>query len=145
MQRYFTLAEAERTLARIAPELRRALALRNEMRVAEAELQDVARKVTLSGGFAVNRDKVAATKRDREQILERLQEIVEGIQETGCIVKDLDTGLLDFPTLYHGREVYLCWHADEDKIAFWHDVEAGFRGRKPIDDEFLANHRGAAN
>jgi hypothetical protein len=50
--------------------------------------------------------------------------------------------LIDFPALYQGREVLLCWKLGEDRIAFWHGVDEGFRGRKPIDDEFRENHRG---
>jgi hypothetical protein len=56
------------------------------------------------------------------------------------VVKDLDTGLLDFPTLYQGREVYLCWRLGESQINYWHGVDEGFAGRKAIDDDFLANH-----
>jgi hypothetical protein len=57
-------------------------------------------------------------------------------------VKDLDIGLVDFPTTFNGVEVYLCWKLGEPGIEFWHGVEEGFRGRKPIDREFLENHRG---
>jgi hypothetical protein len=65
---------------------------------------------------------------------------VEKIQEIGCQLKDIETGLVDFPTLYHGKEVYLCWKLGESSIGFWHHVEDGFRGRHAIDSEFLANH-----
>ena len=64
--------------------------------------------------------------------------------ETGCLVKDLDKGLVDFPTLFRGEEVYLCWKMDEPAIQFWHSVEEGFSGRKQIDQEFRDNHRGDA-
>ncbi len=63
------------------------------------------------------------------------------IKEIGCQLKDIDTGLIDFPTLYRDKEVYLCWKLGESGIGFWHHVEDGFRGRRPIDSEFLANHR----
>jgi hypothetical protein len=58
------------------------------------------------------------------------------------VVKDLDIGLIDFPTLFHGVEVYLCWKLDEPAIEFWHGVDEGFRGRKAIDRDFRDNHRG---
>jgi hypothetical protein len=57
-------------------------------------------------------------------------------------VKDLELGLLDFPTLYRGKEVCLCWRLGEPEIAFWHEVDEGYKGRKPIDQAFLENHRG---
>ena len=57
-------------------------------------------------------------------------------------MKDLDVGLVDFPTLFRGEEVYLCWRMDEDDIDHWHGVNEGFAGRKPIDKHFVDNHRG---
>jgi hypothetical protein len=60
----------------------------------------------------------------------------------GVLVKDLDTGLVDFPTLFRGVEVYLCWKLGENGIEFWHGVEEGFRGRKSIDQDFLDHHEG---
>ena len=55
-------------------------------------------------------------------------------------IKDLEIGLIDFPTLFRGQEVYLCWKLGEDKIRFWHGIHEGFRGRKAIDQDFLDNH-----
>jgi hypothetical protein len=57
-------------------------------------------------------------------------------------VKDLDIGLIDFRCYYHGEEVYLCWKLGEPGIAWWHGLEEGYRGRRPIDEEFLKHHRG---
>jgi hypothetical protein len=62
----------------------------------------------------------------------------------GVLVKDLDIGLIDFLTHYQGREVCLCWKLGEERIRFWHGTGEGFAGRKPIDGEFLENHRGDA-
>jgi hypothetical protein len=67
---------------------------------------------------------------------------VEEVQEMGCLVKDLDMGLVDFPTTFRGEEVYLCWKLGEEEIAFWHGVDEGFRGRKAIDRDFRAHHQG---
>ena len=74
--------------------------------------------------------------------MHRLREAIEQMQELGCVIKDLDTGLLDFPTLFRGKEVYLCWKLGEPSIGFWHGVDEGFRGRKPIDQDFLDHHEG---
>ena len=57
---------------------------------------------------------------------------VERIRELGVILKDLDTGLLDFPHEREGRVVFLCWHPPEERVAFWHEIEAGYAGRQPI-------------
>ena len=51
----------------------------------------------------------------------------------GIVVRDIDRGLIDFPAILEGREVYLCWELDEDGIGFWHDLESGYGGRQPLD------------
>ena len=51
----------------------------------------------------------------------------------GIVVRDIDRGLIDFPAILDGREVYLCWELDEDGVAFWHDLESGYGGRQPLD------------
>ena len=55
------------------------------------------------------------------------------IQDTGALIKDINIGLLDFPALRDGREVYLCWQYGEGDIAYWHEIDAGYEGRQPID------------
>jgi hypothetical protein len=63
-----------------------------------------------------------------------MAEAAERLEELGVIVKDADRGLVDFPALReNGEEVLLCWQVGEEEIAFWHGVEEGFAGRKPLD------------
>lgn len=62
-----------------------------------------------------------------------LQSVVARIQEFGCLVKDLKDGLIDFPHLRDGREVYLCWRYGENDIKYWHEIDAGFAGRTKIE------------
>jgi hypothetical protein len=90
----------------------------------------------------VDRDHAVDAKRRRDAVASKLRAVIEEVQDFGCVVKDLDTGLVDFPTLLRGVEVYLCWKLGEAKIAFWHGVDEGFRGRKAIDQDFLDHHRG---
>ncbi|MBI1787746.1 MAG: DUF2203 domain-containing protein, partial [Acidobacteria bacterium] len=99
-------------------------------------------RVQLSGGMVVDRQAVLEHRRRRDESAEILRAAVESIHEFGCLVKDLDLGLIDFPTWYRGREVYLCWKMGETGIQFWHGVDEGFAGRKPIDRDFLDNHKG---
>jgi hypothetical protein len=73
-------------------------------------------------------------KTEHDAAAERLVEIVNRIQEIGVLVKDLDVGLIDFPSLLEGEEIYLCWKLGEARIAFWHGTDEGFTGRKPIDE-----------
>jgi hypothetical protein len=142
MPRYFTLQQAEKLLPEVESAIRDAIQQKSVYQQAEEEWRGFASRVTMLGGVRVDHSKVMDIKRRRESSAERLKDAVEKIQDFGCVVKDLDIGLIDFPTLFHGEEVYLCWKLGESGIEFWHGVHEGFRGRKPIDAEFLAEHRG---
>ena len=65
----------------------------------------------------------------------RMQDCVRRIQRLGCLVKGVEDGLVDFPHLKEGREVYLCWKLGEDDIHYWHETDAGFAGRMPLEEE----------
>ena len=142
MPRFFTLQQAEKLLTEVESALREAIALKSEYEEAEKEWQNFSRRITMLGGVLVDRAQLLDNKHRRESSAHRFKETIERIQEFGCLVKDLDSGLIDFPTLLNGVEVYLCWKLGESGIHFWHSVEEGFRGRKPIDQHFLKDHQG---
>ncbi len=142
MPRFFTLTEAESILPKVEREIREALGMYVAHRECESKLQDAFRRITMLGGSMVNRQEISELKERQQEIASRLNDAVQKIHSYGCQIKDLETGLLDFPTLYRGAEVLLCWRFGEKGIHFWHGLEEGFQGRKRIDDEFLENHRG---
>ena len=142
MPRFFTLQQAEKLLTEVESALREAIALKSEYEEAEKEWQNFSRRITMLGGVLVDRAQLLDNKHRRESSAHRFKETVERIQEFGCLVKDLDSGLIDFPTLLNGVEVYLCWKLGESGIHFWHGVEEGFRGPKSIDRDFLKDHQG---
>jgi hypothetical protein len=142
MPRFFTLKQAELLLPEVESAIRDAIALRTEYQEAEAEWQSFSHRVMVLGGVLVDHSQILEQKNRRESTALHLKEALERVQENGCLVKDLDLGLVDFPTRYHGEEVYLCWKLGEKRIQFWHGVQEGFRGRKPIDQEFLDHHQG---
>lgn len=141
MPRYFTLATAEAVLPSVEKALQDALLLKAEYESAERELQAINQQIYLMGGMRLDSGRILGIRAEKDQAATKLKERFEEIEQIGCVVKDLEAGLIDFPTLYRGNEVYLCWRFGEDRIQFWHGVEEGFRGRKVIDDEFRANHR----
>jgi hypothetical protein len=141
-RRYFTRDQAERLLPQVEESVREIVGLKESLLELERELRGEAERISLSGGALVDAPKIAAARDRRQSYASRLQEAVEALHRHGCLLKDLDLGLLDFPTLLRGEEVYLCWKLGERRIEFWHGVEEGFRGRKPIDDDFLENHAG---
>ena len=142
MPKRFTLSEAERLLPEIETIIREAVSLKALYQETEQELQSFAQRVAMAGGMSVDRDAVLQQRADRDSHGQGLKAAVERIQDYGCVIKDLDIGLIDFPTLFRGQEVYLCWRMGESGIQHWHGVNEGFAGRKPIDADFLQNHSG---
>jgi len=141
MPRYFTHDEAQKLLPVVEPQVRQMIHLSGEQEKVEEQLEAIATRVTLMGGVILDRDQLLKVRARRDALVLRLKETIEAILDLGCQIKDHRAGLIDFPTLFRGEEVYLCWKFGEESISFWHGDE-GFRGRKQIDREFLAGHRG---
>src|SRR5437868_6331134 len=122
MPRFFTLSQAEKLLPKVESAIREAILRKSEFDRAEAEWQGFSRRLMESGGMQVDRSRLLDQKKRRESAAQDVNNAIERVQEFGCIVKDLDIGLIDFPTLLDGQEVYLCWKLGESGIRFWHGV-----------------------
>jgi len=142
MPRRFTLAEAQRLVPRLERLMREAVARKGEYEAVERAIQSFTQRVMAMGGMIVDREQVRQTRERRNTAAQNLRESIEQVQELGCVVKDLDIGLVDFPTRFRGVDVYLCWRMGERAIEFWHGMDEGFRGRKAIDQDFRDNHEG---
>ena len=125
MPRYFTLSEANQALTIIYPLMDEIQAIRQKILINQPEAWTAIEKSVGNGGSRA----LSAIVQD----FERLDALVHRILDTGVLIKDINIGLLDFPALKDGREVYLCWQYGEGDIAYWHEVEAGYSGRQPID------------
>ena len=123
--RHFTREEAEALLPKVEPMLRELRTARDRLTDAEAH-QLLADASSSNGGGSPGREV-------GEGFLE-VRRLLGGIQELGIVIRDIDRGLIDFPAIIDGEEVYLCWQFDEDGIAWWHDLESGFGGRRPLDE-----------
>ena len=139
--RSFTLDEAQSLLPVLESLLRTAIDGKKLIETVDAELQELAHKVFLSGGLLVNIVQVARRKAEREKTIQRVKDTLAEIDATGVQVKDLDIGLLDFPCQVEGRIVLLCWKLGEQGITHWHDTSEGFAGRKPIDEKIARAKR----
>jgi len=126
MSHYFTLQEANETLVTIRPLMDEVQTIRQKILANQPEAWPAIEKSAGNGGNRALSNMV--------QDFEKLDALVHRIQDTGALIKDINTGLLDFPALRDGREVYLCWQYGEGEIAFWHEVEAGFAGRQSIEN-----------
>ena len=142
MARYFTLPEAARILPRVERYLREGLLHRSEAMKAHEELEAASTRIRMAGGMRIQPGPLLAARARREASTDALKKSLEKIEELGVLVKDLDIGLIDFMTRYRDQDVCLCWKLGEEGIHFWHGAEEGFRGRKPIDREFMEGHGG---
>jgi hypothetical protein len=129
----FSLTEAERLRVQLEPILIEAMEARRKMAEPEKKLAALAEKIQFSGGMQVAYETAAKWRALRTKFESSVRDALERIQSTGCIVKDLDIGLLDFPARIDNKDVYLCWKLGEDRIRFYHAQDEGFAGRKPID------------
>ena len=126
MSKYFTLQEANQALESIRPWMEEVQAIRQEILAHQPEIWSVMEKSAGNGGNP--------TLSRMVKTFDRLDALIHSIQDMGAIIKDLNTGLLDFPAMREGQEVYLCWRHGENDIAFWHEIDAGFAGRRSIDE-----------
>jgi hypothetical protein len=131
--RYFTLDEANEALAELRPLAEQMVEYRRELVDAQGRRAALGAQVGTNGGDLTPSD-FAEAEEELERSAAALAECIERIQAAGVLIKDLDRGLLDFPALRDGDEILLCWQVGEDDIRYWHGVEEGFAGRKPLDD-----------
>lgn len=132
----FTLDEAQSLLPVLESLLKRAIEGKRAAEEVESQLSDLSRRIYLSGGMRVDLPAVANQRAEMESQLERVRESIAEIDAIGVQVKDLDTGLLDFPFRLDEDIVLLCWRLGESSIEHWHTVESGFQGRQPVDERF---------
>ena len=131
-ERYFTLAEANALLAEVRPLAESLVEHRQGMRLAAERRARLTARIAGNGGD-LDPQEPGELDEQFERESQAVAKAAASLQRLGVLVKDLDTGLLDFPALREGDEVELCWHVGEDAVAHWHELGAGYAGRKPID------------
>ena len=127
MPKYYTPKEANHQLEVVRPMVAELMTISDRIRAHQPEIWSVVEKSAGNGGNP--------TLSKMLPDFDRLDLVLHQLQDMGIEVKDLTTGLIDFLALKDGREVYLCWKYNEGTIQFWHEIEAGFAGRQPIDWE----------
>lgn len=131
--RLFTLTEAERARRELEPFLVEAMDCRKRLSGLDNDLSAVAARIMMMGGVIVPYEKLAVLRAEHQQLAANLKTALNRILGTGCLIKDLDVGLLDFPAVIDNEDVYLCWKLGEDRIRYYHRQDEGFAGRKPLD------------
>jgi hypothetical protein len=133
-KKFFTVTEANATLPLVRAIVGDITAMYRDLRERQERLSRVQATPRASPGDAYQEELQqieAALERDQEKILECEAEL----SRLGIELKDYRVGLIDFPSLRQGREVYLCWRLGEPDVAYWHELDAGFAGRQKIMEE----------
>ena len=125
MPDYFTVEEARTALQALLPLMDEIMAIRDTILRQQPEHWSIVQSSAGNGGSAV------ASRLVKD--FDRLDLLVHRVQDAGAVFKDINLGLLDFPAWRDGREVCLCWMYGEPDLEYWHELEAGFAGRQPID------------
>src|SRR5579875_2893296 len=136
----FTLDEAQSLLPVLEALLKRAIEAKKAVEGIQEEMRILSHRIFISGGMLLDIEGVRKRRAALDAYLQQAKDSLAEIEAIGVQVKDLDTGLLDFPCLLDGEVVLLCWKMGEERILYWHTLEAGFRGRQPLDDRFRANN-----
>jgi hypothetical protein len=133
----FSLAEANRAVIELRPELERLARAKQEYDRTQGRIEVLA--VALAGASQENPDRAElhALQDRRTQLGHEIAEGMQQIQRRGCVVKDLDRGLIDFYAISGDRLIFLCWQLGEREITHWHSLEGGFSARQPLDPSDL--------
>jgi hypothetical protein len=129
--RRFTLREANHALEQVRPLAEHMVDAKRSLDDAQARQDDASRSIAGNGG-GIPPNELAAVRAEVEQRAAALAAVVSELQALGVLVKDLDAGLVDFPSVRDGEDVLLCWRLGEEEVAFWHRPEDGFAGRQPV-------------
>jgi hypothetical protein len=137
----FTLSEAQTLLPVVEALLRKAQESGSRAAILEAEMQFLGHRIFLSGGMHVDVSVASRRRAERDKAVQETKDTLAEIDSIGVQVKDLEEGLLDFPSTMDGKPVLLCWKLGEPTISHWHTEEEGFAGRKPLDPRFGKTER----
>jgi len=131
MARYFGIDEANALLADVRPLLEQLRADRDRVAELQAELQ----REMENNGSAEHAEELAQREADLREIVRRMQSTVGQIDAWGVTLREIGTGLIDFPALANGRPIWLCWRLGEgDEIEWWHEANSGFDSRQPLSE-----------
>jgi hypothetical protein len=123
-ERHFTRVEANSLLPQLTTLLSRLKDAKDELTDSEAHEALSEAAPTNGGGEQGSRVGIAFLE---------VRRLIDTVEQAGIVLRDIDRGLVDFPALRDGREVYLCWELGENDVAYWHDLEGGYGGREPLD------------
>ncbi len=122
-QKHYTLEEARALLPQLRAWLAELNELRRQLKQADERIGQMMAGGVDAGGASVN---------EQIKLLAQFQQTIQKFRQREIQIKDLERGLIDFPSLLGGREVFLCWELEDDDIEFWHELDAGYAGRERL-------------
>jgi len=131
LDNYFTLEEANALLPWLEEQFSRMVPLRDELAASQEQLISLLRR-RRSNGHSSSEEEIAQSQREVDRLTRDLQQLLQEVSQQGILVRDVGRGLVDFPSVREGREVYLCWLRGEARIDYWHETDIGFAGRQPL-------------
>ncbi len=134
-QRHYTVKEANTMLPQLTRLLVRLQAQARQHSMVQGRVHDVATTIKSNGHHNPIEDPMVTQV--SSALAEALSDGFEQLVEWGIELKDLATGLVDFPALRDGREIYLCWRLGELTVGYWHELDTGVAGRTPLDEDSL--------
>jgi len=136
-KRYFTVSEANVHVRQLQQAFVGVMQIRSQLKQLYERLDSAGYAPTQDDADELPEDAPVDVARDRARfygLVEALREQVDEIHATGCTIKDIETGLVDWPGRHRNREILLCWRFGEKEVAFWHELDTGFAGRRPVSE-----------
>ena len=130
-QRLFTLEEANELVPWLETTFQRLVPAQEELTALQSRLL-VLQRQRRSNGASSSQSEVNQVQEEQDRLGQRFEESIREITNQGILVRDVARGLVDFPSIREGREVYLCWIGGEEQIEFWHETDRGFAHRQPL-------------
>ncbi len=132
MKKTFDLSEANKALIFIKPivqDIQKTwIALNDSKQLLELEITNGKKNLTDL--------QLIAMEAEIQTNLKRIEHYMQEVEQVGCMFKDFGKGVVDFPSYYKNKEIFLCWHCDEETVSNWHFTDSGFDGRNEVDEEF---------
>jgi hypothetical protein len=129
---HFTIQDANKVLPSVIKKFNNIVSLKNEVTRIQSEMETNPRYMSSFKDYMIKKQELNTT-------ITNFYKSIEDLESTGVMVKSIEEGLLDFPSIRFNEEVWLCWKEGETEIKFWHGKDEGFTGRKPlsVSDESL--------
>jgi len=131
---HFTLKEANAMLPSVIKKFKNLVNLKNELIRIQSELESNPKYMSSFKDYVLK-------KQELNSAISNFYKAIEELESAGVVIKSVDEGLLDFPSLRFNEEIWLCWKEGETEIKFWHGKDEGFNGRKPVENVDLEKLR----